>query len=857
MAVRRPVLLLAAPARPGPRAKLTGRGSAPHVPKPSRQAQRLGPKFNALVEALEARRLAVGADASALLVEQVVVLETVAPVDELVNVLNRVPGLEWLGEIDEPDIPPDPDFFDLKDKTKPLHGRLYLSFASQQALTQLLGLWQRWLSGERLHHGLGTFKQLFQLLKDVRRWGVKDRLETTGVLDDWRERVADGQETVRCEIELWFRRDPRVRAAAANRLRNLLKELGGRHLQQVTLEEIAYDAILAELPISEIKHLLKVPDTALVQCEDVRLFGIVGQMAAPAADGQPELDSSPPDSRTESMGEPVAALLDGLPLQNHQRLLGRLDIDDPDQWETDYPAKVREHGTAMASLILHGDVGMTGAPLPRRLYVRPIMRPRSVGTGRDLEEAVPESGLIVDLVHRAVRRIAEGDGDAEPAAPNVCIINFSIGDRARTFDGGLSPLGRLLDYLAYRYKILFLVSAGNWNGAITIDRSGPLAALAPADLQNATLQALAAENRSRRLLSPAEGVNVLTVGAAHSDASGPINVSGWVDPYSMPGMPSPINAQGMGYRRCIKPDVLMAGGRILVRETIPSRNEGSLPLEVFKYTARPGAKVAAPGSLPGDTGAMRYIRGTSVATALTTRAAVQLHEIVDELRNEPDGHTIAIVPMATWVRTMLVHAATWSAADVIEATLRTDKNARGYREYVTRLVGYGEIDRDRLGVCTDHRVTALGGGALGADQANVHRFPLPPSLAGKAGWRRLTLTLAYFTPINPMHQGWRRAHLWFEPPQGQLSIARTQADWKATLRGTVQHEILEGSKADAFLDGSALEIKVSCRETAGSLEETVPYALAVSLEVAEEIGVPIYDEIQQRIRPSVRIQSRR
>jgi len=72
----------------------------------------------------------------------------------------------------------------------------------------------------------------------------------------------------------------------------------------------------------------------------------------------------------------------------------------------------------------------------------------------------------------------------------------------------------------------------------------------------------------------------------------------------------------------------------------------------------------------------------------------------------------------------------------------------------------------------------------------------------------------------------------------------------------VQHEILEGQKADAFVDGAALEIKVSCRPTAGSLEEPVPYALAVSLEVAEEIGVPIYDEIRQRIRPTVRVKPR-
>ena len=91
----------------------------------------------------------------------------------------------------------------------------------------------------------------------------------------------------------------------------------------------------------------------------------------------------------------------------------------------------------------------------------------------------------------------------------------------------------------------------------------------------------------------------------------------------------------------------------------------------------------------------------------------------------------------------------------------------------------------------------------------------------------------------------------FEPPTGKLTVDRTQADSHAATRGTVQHEILEGKKADVFVDGDALEIRVSCRAAAGSLEERVPYALAVTLEVAEGIGVPIYDEIASAFgRPS-------
>lgn len=139
------------------------------------------------------------------------------------------------------------------------------------------------------------------------------------------------------------------------------------------------------------------------------------------------------------------------------------------------------------------------------------------------------------------------------------------------------------------------------------------------------------------------------------------------------------------------------------------------------------------------------------------------------------------------------------------------------------------------------------------DQAHVHRLPLPPSLSGQHCRRRLIITLAWITPVNTMHQAWRRADLWFTPPVGPLQVARKQADWRAVQRGTVQHEIMEGERAAAFVDGDNLEIQVSCRSDAGVLEDAVPYALATTVEVAEEIGIDLYSEISTRITARVEI----
>ena len=78
-------------------------------------------------------------------------------------------------------------------------------------------------------------------------------------------------------------------------------------------------------------------------------------------------------------------------------------------------------------------------------------------------------------------------------------------------------------------------------------------------------------------------------------------------------------------------------------------------------------------------------------------------------------------------------------------------------------------------------------------------------------------------------------------------MSRQQADWRAVKRGTLQHEILEGEEADVFVNDANLEIQVSCRADAGTLEDEAPYALAITLEIAEALGVDIYDEVRAAV----------
>lgn len=70
---------------------------------------------------------------------------------------------------------------------------------------------------------------------------------------------------------------------------------------------------------------------------------------------------------------------------------------------------------------------------------------------------------------------------------------------------------------------------------------------------------------------------------------------------------------------------------------------------------------------------------------------------------------------------------------------------------------------------------------------------------------------------------------------------------KRLTRGTLQHEIFEGNDASAFVDGDMIQIKVNRTADATSFRGDIPYALIVSLEVANGIPMSIYEEIKDRI----------
>ena len=788
-------------------------------------------------------------------IERVLVMETSSQIDGLQNAVRRIQGLEWLAEIDVDEIELH-DLYDAETGKKVKGGRFYVLSSNKSATDELLRLWNKHQAGEKLEYGLGKFKDLFVFLLTLRRWSVSDRLRDTGILDVWKEeyQAKEGTQSVidfEIELHFWTSEDRRVRSF--REVVQKIENAGGSVGQSICMEDIAFHALKATLPISSIDSLvnhdwrLEEPHSELppvFQSESIRYFRPIGQHI----DTEGEIYEDTLEVRlkpVESNEPPVLALLDGAPFQYHQLLDNRIAFDDPCNFLEKYEVSQQNHGTAMASLICHGDLGMDQTEIrshTRQIYARPVLQPHSFFS-RNIEE-MPPTDFQEDIIEIAVREMFEGDS---PPAQNVRVINLSLGNISQQYLHEMSPWARLLDWLSFKYNVLFIVSAGNFVGCICLNDSENTSN-PNSSCRSDVLHEIDRNQRNHRLLSPAESLNALTVGALHEDASGslPLSVRGF-DPIEDCDLPSPYSRIGPGYRGSIKPDIYVEGGRLLYDR---DPNNESILVPVDASNRPPGVRVAYPGPRPEILTNTSYQAGSSHAAAIVTHNAGHIFEALEEIRTEnpslPSSHD------AVLIKTLLVHGTSWRKNAVAYDHLKNSTNRRKFSRYLARYLGFGNLLPERVRECTQTRATAIGYGNIRDGQRHRFTFPLPNGTRVN-DFLRLTATLTWFTPVNPFHVGIRRAKLLLAGNglKGDEGHKRQNCDWQQVRKGTVKHEIFELRKNN--LPGDVLELFVECAADAGTLDEEVPYGLAVTLEVAEEEEINLYELVRERIRPRVEI----
>lgn len=587
-----------------------------------------------------------------------VVIETLTEaVENVAKAAAKIPGLEWLAERDLDDVPPEYGFADGKRAAELLGRRLYALMSNQAAMDQLIQLWNQWVAdaGARAKRGYGPFKQLFVLLRDIRRWGAEDRIAATGILERWQEDVQVATQ-LSFEIEFWFRADTGRQQQAYAEVESLVTGLGGAMLDYAAIADIRYHAALVELPTQVIQQFIQDIQAGnyppLLRSQGVMFLKPQAQSVFRPQPAQPVVFdwAQRPQAPLPPEGNPVLAVLDGYPTANHQALQGRIFVDDPDDFAQAYQPNQQHHGTAMASLVVHGDLNVAGPSLSRQVYVRPIFIPDALQN-----ETLPRNRLLVDLVHRAIRRLFEAEGEQPAVAPSVRIVNLSLGNPEQPFDSEISPLARLLDWMSWKYSVLIVVSIGNRNAPIRLAAGWD--ALPDEELVSRVLQAIKADQYLRRPLSPAEAINCLSVGSVHADGSAQFVLGDRVNLLRNGRLPSPMNSVSSGFRRSTKPEVLLPGGRVLYRQ-VPG--EGGQPsFEPTDSVQAPGVLTAAPGLAAMELGRVKHSCGTSNSAALASRCAALALERIFTHQIPLDCEPLTDRYFAVLLKALLVHGASW------------------------------------------------------------------------------------------------------------------------------------------------------------------------------------------------------
>lgn len=830
-AVYRPVIVLPTPT---PSAFQPRGGDSPHTAKPSRdrQGQRLDGRFDELERLLAGTARATVTDGLPDAdPELVVVFELVDSTKDLAATLAAA-GLEPLveveGEFDDDELRP--DFVRLRPAerdTEPIKRFLHAAMVNEAAVAQLLRLWRHWKTGQRMVSGFGPFTKLFDQLHDVRPWGPIDRVRSTGLADLVNETFDARLEELPVHIELWFRADAGRRRRSEAAVTALVRAAGGEVLRSTQRIEIGYHALAVRLPALALDavrsgaDLTTLSQVALLRTPEVLFVRPGGQRVRSELDS--DLDDSAEPDLAAADGLPLLALLDGLPASNHPLLQDRLEIIDPDDLSADpaYTVERRRHGTMVASAAVWGDRGAGEAPSDRKVVVRPVLRPdlRTV----QANESVPWEDLPADLTIRAVRDIV-GDAGSPGAMPSVRVFNVSLGDPLAQFDTIPSGWARAIDWLSFEHNALFIVSAGNHPGPIPLSADSIKTSSGIAR-DRMTTEALAGLSARRRLLSPGESLNALTVGALHADAARDGYPLGYrLDVWGTDGHPSPTTAHGRGIRRAIKPDLVAPGGRQLYDSL---HTQADMVVPTYGTARPPGVQVAAP---PDKTA---YVAGTTFAAIEVARRAVRIMESLQT--NQPsvgDSH----LPVAA--KALLVHGAAFPTAV--------------YGIPTDRLFGYGLLARDLAAGCLPSQATMLFTGDLAARQSVQLVVPFPYDLAALTDLRRVSMTLAWFSPINWNHRQYRRAKLTVDgPPEIPSGIRSARGpDHRLTQRGTVQHRTLETAQA---FSRDQLTFTVKCADQAGGFGGTVPFALAISLEAGTSVNLDVYDLVLTQIQARARI----
>lgn len=354
------------------------------------------------------------------------------------------------------------------------------------------------------------------------------------------------------------------------------------------------------------------------------------------------------------------------------------------------------HGTMVAGLALYGNVQ---GCIQRRAFA-PLLTLYSARV-LNADNRFDDERLIISQMAESIEYFRTTYG--------CRVFNVSLGDDRFPYNGGkVSPWASILDYLARDNDVVIVVSAGNYS-------HDPEPPLGPDDHLAGYPGYLISP--PAKIIEPATGCNVVTVGSVAESASLPEGAERDVRlrPIAGVGEPSPFTRSGPGIGGAIKPDVVEYGGNRLFDGTL-RRTRNDVESAVLSLNRE-------------------YIQRLFTADTGTSFAAAKVSNLAASLLRE--------FPNAT---ANLVRALIAASAEIPAASKARLAPLGG--EAVSAVCGNGVPNLDRARSSGKNRVVLLAESTIGLDRFHVYEVPIPDEFCSTDGVRTLSVSLAYDPPVR-------------------------------------------------------------------------------------------------------------
>jgi hypothetical protein len=618
------------------------------------------------------------------------------------------------------------------------------------------------------------------------------------------------------DVELWDLGTRDLRLSKLNEVINFVRSRGGA----VTDKYLGESLILLRLRCLGllVRDILAIDAVALVDFPPASSLAVSQAMDLGIEDF-PEVPSPGDDA-------PIVAVLDTGVVSGHPLLAPAISEATVIPTSLGSAVDGHGHGTMVSGLAVYGDVE---ACIAARSFI-PHVRLLSARVLNDQCEFDTER-LITSQMRDVIMYFKETYG--------CRVFNLSLGDSRQPYRGGkVSPWAAVLDALARDFNVVIVVSAGNYL------YNPPEGASRDSQLQDYPYYLLADQ---ARVIEPATGAVVLTVGAIANSANIPVGASAesaGFRPVAQPGQPSPFTRSGPGVGNAIKPDLCEIGGNYVYDSNLRRLRdirECSVISLCHEYLNR----------------LFTTDNGTSYASPRVAHMAARLFGVF------PDAS-------ANLIRALLA-----SSASVPQAAV--DLLSRLGSDEIIRLCGYGRPDLNCARTSGENRVAMFADATIAYDNFHVYEVPVPEEFLRTDGTRTISATLAFDPPVRHSRFDYLGARMSFRMIRGrsidQIVDAfrqRTQEEGpfdrltstsfdcrfipgpQVREGGTLQKATFTMKRNSSRDYGDTYYLVIRCQRK-WAREEHGPQRYAVVLVVEHAHEVNLYNTIRQRVQARIRI----